>query len=272
MVVFRWHLNIRGPVRVFLVRTLARFSTVFVRLPVLEPDPEGRDIVITESKGPVQLVAPHSRVYALIGVLLALGWPFAARLFVSGNGSRLTSVHDDFRTMAIEWSVVAVLAAAAFGLQKLRPQFFRLKGLAWLDVPIALGGLVAALVLSAAVSAHVAAPKFDLGQLASIPIAVRVGLVITAGICEEFIYRGFAIEELGSLTGNRWVGAIVSLALFSLGHIGVYGFSTALLIPATVGLVITLLYMFRNNLLVCMLVHGAMDGLFLILIPALMHR
>ena len=225
-----------------------------------------------ESETPVRFTSAAARVYAIVGVLVALGWPFAVKLFVQANAGRLTSVHDDVRTMAIEWSVVAVLAAIAFGLQKLRPRVFQLRGLGWLEVLFVFGGLLAALVFSAAVSAKVAAPKFDLHQLALVPIAVRVCLVLTAALCEEFIYRGFAIEELGALTGSRWVGAVASLALFSLGHVGVYGFSTALLIPASVGLVITLLYMFRNNLFVCMLVHGCMDGLFLILIPALLHR
>jgi uncharacterized protein len=211
-------------------------------------------------------------VYAIVGVVVALGWPFARKIFVAGAGQRLATVQDDLRTMAVEWLVVAILAAIAFGLQGLRPRFFRLRGLGWRDALFALAGLVAALLLSGVLSRLVAAPRFDLQQIASVPLVVRVCLVLTAAICEEFIYRGFAIEELGMLTGSRWVGALGSLTLFTLGHAGVYGFSTALLIPAGVGLVITLLYMFRNNLPACMLLHGGMDGLFLILIPALIHR
>jgi membrane protease YdiL (CAAX protease family) len=104
-----------------------------------------------------------------------------------------------------------------------------------------------------------------------VPIAVRVCLVLTAGICEEFVFRGFLIEELGMLTGSRWLGAFLSLAIFALGHAGVYGFSSALLIPASVGLVLTLLYMFRRSLPACMLMHCGMDALFLLLIPALVR-
>jgi membrane protease YdiL (CAAX protease family) len=37
------------------------------------------------------------------------------------------------------------------------------------------------------------------------------------------------------------------------------------------GLVLTLLYMLRNSLPACMLVHGGMDALFLIFVPALIH-
>src|ERR1700683_5047607 len=226
----------------------------------------------TEGAETGRSVSPAARACALIGVLIALGWPFAARLLSNSNSRHLTTIHDDVRTIAVEWSVVAVLAAIAFALQRLRPRFFRLRRLGWLELVFAIAGLFTALVLSGVVSRFVTAPKFDLQQIASVPLAVRICLVATAAICEEFIFRGFAIEEIGVLTGSRWIGAVLSLVLFALGHVGVYGFSTALLIPASVGLVLTLLYMFRNNLLVCMLVHGGMDGLFLILIPALVHR
>jgi uncharacterized protein len=167
--------------------------------------------------------------------------------------------------------VAGVLAAIGFVLQKAGTDFFQLRGLSWLDVLWALGGFVTALVLSGIVSRLVVAPKFDLAQVTSVPLVLRALLVLTAAICEEFIYRGFAIEELGLLTGSRWLGAFASVVFFGLGHAGVYGFSTALLIPATVGMVITLLYMLRKNLPLCMLVHGAMDALFLLLVPALVH-
>ena len=74
------------------------------------------------------------------------------------------------------------------------------------------------------------------------------------------------------LLGNRWIAAFVSLAFFGLAHFGVYGFSTAILIPTGIGLMITLLYMFRNSLPLCMLMHATMDALALIVIPMLSHR
>lgn len=225
----------------------------------------------TASKQDDRPASVTGRALAAIGVLIALGWPFAVMFLMKQNGSRLTTVHDDIRTIVVEWSVVAILAVIAFGLQRLRPRFFCLRSLGWIDLLSAFAGLVAALVLSGIVSRLVTAPKFDLHQIASVPIAVRVCLVLTAAICEGFIFRGFAIEELGMLTGSRWFAAFASLVLFALGHAGVYGFSTALVIPASVGLVLTLLYMFRRSLPVCMLVHGGMDALFLILIPALIR-
>jgi membrane protease YdiL (CAAX protease family) len=56
---------------------------------------------------------------------------------------------------------------------------------------------------------------------------------------------------------------------FGLGHVGTYGFSTAVFLPMTIGFVITLLYMWRNNLPLCMLMHTIIDSLSLLLVPAL---
>jgi membrane protease YdiL (CAAX protease family) len=209
-------------------------------------------------------------VIAVIGVLIALGWPFIANLNQK-PGNHLNSVRDDVHTMAAEWIVTLVLCVIAFGLQRLRPAQFHLRFFKWRGVLYMLTALVGAFVLSGIVSTLVAAPKFDIRQIAAVPFRVRSALVLTAAMCEEFIYRGFAIEEIGVLTGNRWVGAAISLALFGLGHIGVYGFSSALLIPTSVGLVITLLYMSQHNLWLCILMHATIDGVIILLLPALFH-
>lgn len=213
----------------------------------------------------------RQRVAAIIGLLIALGWPFRNLLFGKST-QHLESARSDIHTILIEWTVVAVLALIAFWLQRLDPAFFRFRTFRWRDLLYLLAALIAAVVLSGIVGAFVHAPKIDLRQLAAVPLSLRVGLVLTAAICEEFMYRGFAIEELGALTGSRWLGAWVSLALFGLGHFASYGFSTALLIPTSVGLMITLLYMFRNNLPLCMLMHGVMDTIFVVVLPELLRK
>src|SRR6185437_16182067 len=79
------------------------------------------------------------------------------------------------------------------------------------------------ILFSGIASRFVRAPSFDL-QLSGVPLSLRADLVLTAGICEEFIYRGFAIEELGALAGSRWLAALVSLIFFTLPHARLYGF------------------------------------------------
>ena len=211
------------------------------------------------------------RIFAVIGVVLAFGWPFLVAVVYPQRGNPLGSTRGGLRTIVAEWSVVVILAAIAFGLQGSRPAMFRFHGFGRTDIRYLIGAFVVAFVFAGAVSRLVAAPKVDLHQITKIPLAVRCVLVVTAAVCEEFMFRGFAIEEIGALTGSRWGGAAISVVLFGLGHVGLYGFSTALLIPMSIGLVITLLYMFRNNLPICMLLHGLIDGLSVIVVPAFSH-
>jgi membrane protease YdiL (CAAX protease family) len=84
------------------------------------------------------------------------------------------------------------------------------------------------------------------------------------------MYRGFGIEELALLTGHRWLAGSLSLVFFTLAHAGLYGFSAALAIPGLTGAVLTLLYLWRRNLWSCILMHLLIDGLFFVLVPALM--
>jgi membrane protease YdiL (CAAX protease family) len=43
-------------------------------------------------------------------------------------------------------------------------------------------------------------------------------LAITAGVCEEFIYRGFAMTALFRMAMPVWLAVVVSSALFGLAH------------------------------------------------------
>lgn len=126
-------------------------------------------------------------------------------------------------------------------------------------------------MLSGIASHMVAMPSSlsDLSKLAAVPLGLRIALVLTAAICEEFMYRGYGIEELTYLTGNRWLAGFLSWLVFTVSHVGLYGVSRALIIPALVGAVLTALYLWRRNLPACMLMHALMDGIFLILVPAI---
>jgi membrane protease YdiL (CAAX protease family) len=108
-------------------------------------------------------------------------------------------------------------------------------------------------------------------HFAAVPFGVRLSLVLTAGICEEAIFRGFLIEQLRDWTGSIGVAAWTSLVLFSLPHAWFYGFTLALLIPALLGGSLIWLYVLRRNLPVCMLMHAMVDGYSLLLVPAAMR-
>jgi membrane protease YdiL (CAAX protease family) len=211
------------------------------------------------------------RASAIIGLLVAFGWNY----LLAGRSHDLADIHVELGTMIAEWTVVIVLAIIAFGIQKRRPRDFGLGKFGWRELLGMLAALVAAYVLTAVASRFVTMPAWatspqTIRRLASVPFSLRLGLVLTAAICEEFMYRGFAIEELAGLTGSLWLAGLISWLGFSFAHAGLYGFAPALIIPAILGGFLTLLYLWRRNLPVCMLMHFILDGFALMVLPVLL--
>jgi len=64
-----------------------------------------------------------------------------------------------------------------------------------------------------------------------------LALAITAGLCEEFLYRGFAMAVLTRLGSPAWVAVAVSSILFGLAHLyqGRGGFFSTLVIGTVFG-------------------------------------
>ena len=215
------------------------------------------------------VVAPRAHAptkgFALIGVAIAFAWPLL--LVIPGvSGHRITNIRDDAVNIGLKWLVAAGLCVIAFRAQRRPPSEFGIRGVRWRDVLAAIAGVIIGFVLSGVANRTVAMPLSvdDLQEIAAVPVSLRIALILTAGICEEFIYRGFAIEELTFLTGKRWLSAALAWAFFTAGHAHLYELSTALIVPGTLGAVLTVLYLWRRNLASCALMHTIVDAMFLV--------
>lgn len=212
-------------------------------------------------------------VPALIGLAVAFGWPLL--LLIPGVSThQITNTHDDIVDLCIKWLVVSVLCLIAFSVQRWRPAALGIRWLGWRDALAGLAGVIVAFVLSGAASRLVVMPSSvaDLRKLGAVPLELRIAVVLTAAICEEFMYRGFGIEALAYLTSKRWLAGVLSLIVFTVSHAGLYGLSAALIIPGLVGGVLTVLYLWRRNLVSCMLMHAIVDGIVVVVIPAAMAK
>lgn len=69
-------------------------------------------------------------------------------------------------------------------------------------------------------------------------VALFCALALTAGLCEEFLYRGFAMASLTRLGLPGWAVVIVSAILFGLAHLyqGRGGFGGTLILGLLFGL------------------------------------
>jgi len=84
-----------------------------------------------------------------------------------------------------------------------------------------------------------------------------VPVALSAGVCEEFLYRGYALTLLATLTGSVAVGVAVSTAAFGLAHAyqgwrGVVG-------TTIFGFYFAIVFVFWGSLWPCMLGHALQD-------------
>ena len=92
---------------------------------------------------------------------------------------------------------------------------------------------------------------------------------LSAGIGEEWVYRGFVLHYLTAawpgLAG--WAVIVAAAMLFGIGH--AYQGWRGILITAVVGLLLSVLYLGTGNLLLPMLMHVLIDLHILLLLPKL---
>ncbi|MCG8424540.1 MAG: CPBP family intramembrane metalloprotease [Proteobacteria bacterium] len=85
---------------------------------------------------------------------------------------------------------------------------------------------------------------------------VFVALSVTAGICEELLYRGFLLWYLGQIT-TTWMAVIASSFIFGAGH--AYQGGRGIATTGLFGLVAAGLYLLTGSLWAPMVLHAVLD-------------
>jgi hypothetical protein len=180
-------------------------------------------------------------------------------------------------TMLMEWAMVGFIA---WGLRLSKRVTVRdLIGGKWekpedflLDVAVAVGFWIIALgVLAlvgvalgmnnpATVKTTVKEMQQRIGSLlptGQLEIAVWILLSVTAGFCEEVIYRGYFQRQLTGLFGTAWIAIIAQGVIFGASH-GYEGIPKMIQI-AVFGILFGLLAHWRKSLRPGMMAHAAHD-------------
>jgi CAAX protease family protein len=108
-------------------------------------------------------------------------------------------------------------------------------------------------------------PSVDLmGKLADrllpakpVEFAPYCALAVTAGVCEEFLYRGFAMAALTRAGAPLWSVLVLSSVLFGLAH--AYQGRGGIVGTALLGLLFALMRIVFNSLAPVMVWHAAVD-------------
>jgi uncharacterized protein len=90
-----------------------------------------------------------------------------------------------------------------------------------------------------------------------VELASWLGLSLTAGICEEFIFRGYLIRVFQPALGV-WLAAAASLIVFAAAH--AYQGAKGVVAVGAVGTLFTLIVLVFGSLVPAMAVHTLVDA------------
>lgn len=199
-----------------------------------------------------------------LGLALALAGPGVIALQSRPTSGQALSVRNEVLWLAAFVLLVAAVVIIAFVGQNLTWDQIGFARTSWRSAPL---GIVLALffIFVFGPCANKALMKssfaeFEAGQraFASLPrwyLALTV-LLVAGG--EEWLYRGYAIERLESLTGHAWSAGLVSLLAFTLVHLPLWGIGVSLTTFISGGL-LTVLYIWQRDVSFLILAHILTD-------------
>lgn len=202
-----------------------------------------------------------TRKQIVVGLLFALGFPM---LPLSKWANEFANMTHLVGYEIIWWTLVAAALLYVHFVEKRPLSSIGLRRLGFREAAIAIAAGIFT-IAGLAFIYYVILPALHLNEVPQMnailatPLWWRLISVVRAAVSEEVLYRGYGIERLEELSGRRRFAAVFSWAVFTLAHVGYWGWAH-LLIAGFGGAVLTLLYLWRRNLWVSMIAHAVIDG------------
>lgn len=200
----------------------------------------------------------------LLGLTVALLGPILLAAIGEPLGG---SAPDVTRAVAGELALVAICGAVLVIWRRWQRKPFSAMGLSplrWesvaLGVALSVFYMFVFLPFTSFVFSRMGLAGWDTGvaELGRFPIWYLVMAVVIAGVVEEILYRGYAIETLKDLTGSDAVAAVVATLIFGLAHAPAWGWGPAVSATAS-GVVATAVYLWTRDLDALMICHVITD-------------
>ena len=109
-------------------------------------------------------------------------------------------------------------------------------------------------------------PQTALAQVATWPVWLRVGTLLTAGVTEEILFRGYPISRLKAATGSTAIAALIPFAVFVALHLPSWGVAH-LLFVSLAGALFTVAFLWRRDLWGNIVAHWGVDAVPLLVLP-----
>ena len=206
-----------------------------------------------------------------MGLFIALIGPYFSYLCVNSFFGEAQSLPRVEWGIVIHWLNLLALLFLVIRLEKLPLSSIGVRAFRWWTIPLAVGVAIAVVATFPLISMLNSALGMSTDQhlftfLTSLSFGVRVMIVVTAGIFEETLFRGYAVERITQLTGSKWLAALITLLAFALSHVPAVGL-THLLPVFIVSVFVTALYLWRRDLVLNIVTHTVIDGIGLLLGP-----
>lgn len=203
-----------------------------------------------------------------VSLVLIVLYPFFA---AAGEGAfrglsdSIGSVAAHFAIEAAIWLYGAGVLAIALYWERRTLSSIGLRRPTWSSLSFGLAGAVAmagAIILGGmVVYGWLRQPEHEDAQVAAIvggSAVYAVCLAVRAGVIEEILFRGLAIEQLTVLTGRKWLSALLATLVFVMAH--ALHFDWAQLVPVSaVSVVVVGLYLWRKDLWANIIAHTLID-------------
>lgn len=207
------------------------------------------------------MISRRARWPAIVGVLLALG------LFSLPFGSWIhqdAGMADRLGYELLIWAWVAAMLLYVLRVERRPLSSIGFRAVTLGDGIIALVAGVVILAMLALISLVLFpalgwSERSQEASIVALPYWLNLLIVVRAAVSEEILFRGYPIERLQELTGSRAAAGVLTCALFTLDHVGFWGWHH-IFIAGSAGALLTLLYLWRRNIWVNMLAHLIVDA------------
>jgi membrane protease YdiL (CAAX protease family) len=204
---------------------------------------------------------PVRRIQIIGGLLLSLG---GANLSLGTLGERYTRLGPLLGREVLWWVLVVLVLLFIVFVERLPLSSISFRRPGWgtlwaIPAGVALFMGVPFIWFVIFPLLHLQMNTTEMGKLLATPFWYRLLLVTRAAFCEEILFRGYPIPRLEELCGRTWIAAIVSWAVFTIAHLGSWGWAQ-LIVAGYGGAILTALYIWRRDLACNILAHFIGDG------------
>jgi len=204
-----------------------------------------------------------SRIQALlIAVLAAAGFLLLVRLFPSiakASDSQIVvkALVEIFASVALLYALIrwGGVSPESLGVRRVRAA-----SVGWGLVCFIATAMLSAIVVFSFANFGIGQDKGTLTALASHSVPIILLIAAMASIAEEIVFRSVLISQLEMATGRSWLAGAISLAVFAGAHAGGWG-PWQILFAAVPGLILTVFFLWKRDLWICILAHFLTDAL-----------